>query len=131
MRLIILGDGPERPHLDALVNDLGIAPDVQLRGHERNPLPYFRRANLFVLPSRWEGLSNALLEALASGTPVVSSRCSGSVELLDSGRYGSLVDVGEIHGLANIIIDTLATEKPGIEQRKRAQDYDLATTLAA
>ena len=130
MRLIILGKGPEQGRLQALAEHLGIDSDVHLRGHVDNPLPYLRRAALFVLPSRWEGLSNALLEALASGTPMVATRCTGSTELLDQGRYGKLVNVGDVDALAESILESLGKERPDDDvQRSRAREYDLASTL--
>jgi glycosyltransferase involved in cell wall biosynthesis len=129
MRLIVLGKGPEQSRLQALAEQLGIEADVKLSGHVSNPLPYLRRAALFVLPSRWEGLSNALLEAMASGTPVVATRCTGSTEVLDQGRYGSLVNVGEVDELARNIVDELGRERPREDQLQRAGEYDLTRTL--
>jgi len=83
MRLVIAGDGPRenREQLQALANDLGIGEDVWLAGFIANPLPLFRQAKLFVLSSRWEGMSNVLLEALASGCPVVATQTPGTSEL--------------------------------------------------
>lgn len=129
MRLIVLGKGPEQSQLQALAEQLGIAADVELTGHVSNPLPYLRRAALFVLPSRWEGLSNALLEAMACGTPVVASRCTGSTEVLNRGRYGSLVNVGDVEELARSILDELGRERRPKDQLRRAGDYDLKRTL--
>jgi glycosyltransferase involved in cell wall biosynthesis len=131
MRLIVLGKGPEQSQLQALAEQLGIEADIELSGHATNPLPYLRRAALFVLPSRWEGLSNALLEAMASGTPVVATRCTGSTEVLDRGRYGSLVGVGDVDELARSIADELGRERPRDELIRRASEYDLARTLRA
>lgn len=140
MRLIVLGKGPEQSRLQALAEQLGIDADVDLTGHVANPLPFLRQAALFVLPSRWEGLSNALLEAMASGTPVVATRCTGSTEVLDRGRYGALVSVGEVDELARSITDELGRERPrdelGRERSRdelirRAADYDLTRTLRA
>jgi len=131
MRLVVLGKGPEQGHLQALARQLGIADDVELSGHVCNPLPYFRRGALFVLPSRWEGLSNVLLEALASGIPVVATRCTGSAELLDQGRYGSLVNVGDVDALALSILDALDSERGRNGQLERAGEYDLARTLGS
>ena len=129
MRLIVLGKGPEQGRLQGLARQLGIDADVELSGHVCNPLPYFRRGALFVLPSRWEGLSNVLLEALASGIPVVATRCTGSAELLDQGRYGSLVNVGDVDALAQSILDALGTKRGGNGQLERASEYDLERTL--
>ena len=129
LRLMVLGKGPEQSRLQALADELGIAADVELSGHVANPLPFLRRAALFVLPSRWEGLSNALLEALASGAPVVATRCTGSTEVLDGGRFGSLVDVGAVEQLARSIAGELDRERSRDGQVRRARDYDLTGTL--
>lgn len=129
MRLIVLGKGPEQSRLQALAKQLGVDGDVELSGHVSNPLPYFRRGALFVLPSRWEGLSNVLLEALASGIPIVATRCTGSAELLDRGRYGSLVNVGDVDALALSVLDALGKERGPNGQLQRAREYDLERTL--
>ena len=131
MRLIVLGKGPEQSRLQALAEQLGIDADVDLTGHVTNPLPFLRQAALFVLPSRWEGLSNALLEAMASGTPVVATRCTGSTEVLDRGRYGSLVGVGDVDELARSVSDELGRERSRDELIHRAAEYDLTRTLRA
>ena len=66
------------------------------------------RASLFVLSSKWEGLPGALIQALACGCPVVSTNCpSGPDEILKYGKFGSLVDVGDVLGLSNKIIETI------------------------
>lgn len=131
MKLIILGDGPKKTKLEKLARKLGIAAHVAFAGHVSNPVSYFRRADLFVLPSRWEGLSNALLEAFAAGTPVVATRCPGSVELLGDGAYGSLVDVGDVEALSQAVVAALEKPHSRASQLQRAKDYDLASTLDA
>jgi len=131
MRLIVLGKGPEHSGLQALADRLGVNGDVELCGHVNNPLPFFRRGALFVLPSRWEGLSNALLEAMATGTPVVATRCTGSTELLDGGRYGALVDIDDVQALSERMVDAIAQEKSNNGVLMRAREYDLTKTLRA
>ncbi|HUN50642.1 MAG TPA: glycosyltransferase, partial [Candidatus Sulfotelmatobacter sp.] len=92
LRLIILGDGPRAGSLARRAAELGIAERVSMPGFVANPLPYLRRAVLFVSSSRVEGFGNALVEALACGTPVVSTSCPfGPAEILDNGRFGRLV----------------------------------------
>ena len=91
-RLVILGDGPEAPALRAQITAAGLAARVDMVGHVANALPYMARADLFVLPSRWEGFPMALVEALGCGCPVVASDCPGaSAEILEYGRLGHLV----------------------------------------
>ncbi|MER3472566.1 MAG: glycosyl transferase [Armatimonadota bacterium] len=103
-RLMILGEGEERPALSALVQELGLEEDVSLPGFMQNPSPYMKRAGVFVLSSRWEGLPTVLIEALALGTPVVATNCpSGPAEALKGGQIGALVNVGDVRALAEAI----------------------------
>lgn len=100
-RLIILGEGPERSALERLIEELGLVSDVQLAGFQINPYPYMSKAALFVLSSKREGLSTVLIEAMACGAPVVSTDCpSGPSEILDGGRFGTLIPVGDSEALA-------------------------------
>jgi glycosyltransferase involved in cell wall biosynthesis len=108
-RLVILGKGRQREKLEALARELGVGADVSLPGFVNNPYPYMKRASLFVLSSAYEGFGNVLVEALATGTPVVATDCpSGPREILEDGRYGPLVPVGDVRRLASSILDTLA-----------------------
>ncbi|MGQ9738920.1 MAG: glycosyltransferase [Armatimonadota bacterium] len=103
-RLMILGEGEERHALESLVRELRLEADVALPGFVQNPYPYMKRASVFVLSSRWEGLPTVLIEALAVGTPVVATNCpSGPAEILDGGRIGALVEVGDVGALASAI----------------------------
>lgn len=103
-RLVILGDGPERMVLASLACDLGVHEHVALPGFIPNPLPYMRRASVFALSSRAEGLPTVLIEALACGTPVVSTDCPyGPREILAGGRYGYLVPVGDADAMAQAL----------------------------
>lgn len=118
VRLLILGEGNERPMLEALIKELGLEQDVNLPGFVMNPYAYMARASLFVLSSRWEGLPTVLIEALCCGAPVVSTDCpSGPREILRDGQYGQLVPVGESDALARAIETTLAgkTARPPSE----------------
>ena len=107
-RLMILGEGEERPGLEALVRDLDLTGDVALPGFVENPYKYMKRASVFVLSSRYEGLPTVLIEAMACGAPVVSTDCpSGPSEILEGGKWGRLVPVGRADLLAQAIEDTL------------------------
>jgi glycosyltransferase involved in cell wall biosynthesis len=103
-RLLILGEGRQRPKLEALIKRLGLGDAVKLPGFVANPFPYMAGADLFVLSSVFEGFGNVLVESLALGTPCVSTDCkSGPREILADGRFGALVPVGDIERLANAI----------------------------
>jgi glycosyltransferase involved in cell wall biosynthesis len=108
-RLLILGDGEERPRLESQIKKLGLEQDVSLPGFVSNPYPYFSHAALFVLPSRWEGLPTVLVEAMSLRTPVIATDCpSGPREILMDGQYGQLVPVNDPCALALAIQKSLA-----------------------
>lgn len=112
-RLIILGEGPDRPLLEALVGQLGLQDDVALPGFVDNPYAYMRRAGLYVLSSRWEGLPTVLIEALYCGPPVIATDCpSGPREILADGRHGMLVPMGDVASLAQAMALGLAGAIP-------------------
>jgi glycosyltransferase involved in cell wall biosynthesis len=107
-RLMILGEGNQRPKLEALSRELGVDEDVCLPGYQWNPYAYMTAAQVFVLASRYEGFGLVLIEALALGLPIVSTDCeSGPREILQDGRYGALVPVGSVESLASAILSTL------------------------
>jgi glycosyltransferase involved in cell wall biosynthesis len=110
-KLIILGEGSERKKLERLIHDLNLTHRVELPGFFSNPYSFIAHADLFVLSSRYEGLPTVLIEAIGCKTPVVSTNClSGPAEILDEGKYGKLVDVGNVDALAEAIIETI--QKP-------------------
>lgn len=107
-RLVILGEGEERPRLEALARELSVSDEVFMPGFVQNPYKYMKRAGVFVLSSQWEGFGNVLVEAMAVGTPVVSTDCpSGPAEILEDGRWGEIVPVGDVEALAEGIIRAL------------------------
>jgi glycosyltransferase involved in cell wall biosynthesis len=127
LRLLILGEGPERAALEFLVRDLGLTGRVALPGFRANPFALMARARLFVLSSAWEGLPGVLIQAMACGTPVVSTDCpSGPREVLADGRYGPLVPVGDPQALAHAIGETLDQPIAADLLRARADDFALA-----
>jgi glycosyltransferase involved in cell wall biosynthesis len=114
LKLVILGEGPERPLVARCALESGVASDVLLPGFVANPYPYFARAQAFVLPSRSEGQPIVLVEAMACGVPVIATRSGGSEDVLGHGSYGLLCKVGDIEELAAAI---QVVEKP--EERHR------------
>jgi len=107
-RLMILGEGEERPRLEGLVAELGVQSEVALPGFQENAMAYMAHAALFVLSSAWEGLPTVLIEALAAGTRVVSTDCpSGPREILQAGALGALVPVGDVNALSRAMLEAL------------------------
>lgn len=130
-RLIILGEGGERAALLALAQTLGIGDDVDLPGYVQNPYPYFARASVFVLTSRWEGLPNVLIEAMACGCPVVSTDCpSGPDEILAGGTLGKLVPVGAEEALAAAVEATLRKPPSKASLIEQAQRFSSDRAIA-
>lgn len=123
-RLVIFGEGRRREQLERLAQELDVAPYLALPGFVANPYPYMARAAVFALPSRWEGMPVVLIEALGLGTPVVATDCpSGPRELLDEGRHGRLVAVGDAEALARALEDTLDHPPEPAALRQAAQRY--------
>ncbi|MGF1568335.1 MAG: glycosyltransferase [Nodosilinea sp.] len=125
-RLIILGEGEEKPLLESLVEELGLTKDVAFLGFVSNPYVFMAKASVLVLSSAWEGFGNVLVESMASGTPVVSTNCdSGPAEILDDGKYGKLVSVGKAEDMANAILETLLNPLEANTLKKRANEFTL------
>jgi glycosyltransferase involved in cell wall biosynthesis len=123
---VILGDGEERAKLAELALELDVAAEVDLVGFRPNPYAFMARADVFALASRVEGMPNTIIEALACGCPVVSTDCpSGPAEILQNGRYGRLVPVGDDAALAAAISATLQEPPRAQELRSRAADFSL------
>ncbi|XQU73018.1 Glycosyltransferase [Cupriavidus sp. H18C2] len=102
--LVIVGEGPSRPALEALASELGVAARVKFVGFQANPFAWMRNARLMAFSSKMEGLGNVLIEALTVGQVVVSSDCPvGPREMLDDGRAGLLVPVGDVPAMAAAI----------------------------
>jgi glycosyltransferase involved in cell wall biosynthesis len=111
-RLIIIGEGSERSSLEREVRELTLEADVSLPGFQRNPYCFMSKANAFVLASEFEGLPNVLIQALAFGTPAVATDCkSGPREILNGGRLGRLVPVGDVAAIAHAIEIALDTPR--------------------
>ena len=131
VHLVILGEGGKRRELEQQVQKLGIEADVELHGFVDNPFAWMSRASLFVLSSAWEGSPGVLVEAMACGCPVVSTDCpSGPDEILDAGRYGRLVPVGDDAALANAIAAALDVTTDREALRSRAREFDVDRAVA-
>jgi L-malate glycosyltransferase len=105
--LILVGPGDERRNLEELAGSLGLADRVQFTGGVPDPSEYLRAADLFVLPSVAEGMSNSLLEAMATALPCIASRIAGNTDLIDDGRNGRLVERPNAASWSAAILDLL------------------------
>jgi sugar transferase (PEP-CTERM/EpsH1 system associated) len=132
--LLIVGDGPLRSELDALGRGLGLEGRVRLLGDRQDVPQILRALDCFVLPSVGEGISNAILEAMATALPVVATRVGGNVELVEDGETGLLVEVRQpealVRALECYLGDAGIARKHGIAARARVErEFGLARML--
>lgn len=128
IELTLVGDGPERVALEAFTSELGLGAVVHFEGEVDDVTPYLYRSDVLVLPSRAEGLSNTLLEAMSTGMPVVASDISANRALIEHGVNGLLYQVGNTQALAEaleLILDQGSLrERLGCEGRRTVEvDY--------
>ena len=130
-RLIVLGKGSLLSELLSLAHDLGISEHVDFPGFVKNPYAYLARSRLFVLSSRHEGLPTVLVEAMACGCPVVSTDCPfGPDEILEGGRWGELVPVGDPAALAEAMARALDVPPQRDTLRERAGLFSLERAVS-
>ena len=109
-RLVILGEGSLRAELEERIRHLGLQDVVDMPGFQSNPFGWMAACSVYVLSSRYEGFPNSLVQAMACGAKVVSTDCpTGPVEILEDGKWGRLVPVGDANALAKEIVAALAT----------------------
>ena len=129
-RLLILGEGGYRSTLEQQSRDLGIDSFVFMPGFVKDPSAYYHHAELHVLSSIGEGLPTVIIEALAAGTPVVSTDCpSGPREILQDGKFGRLVPVGDAMALSISMVDALSSKHDIALLKLRAQDFSIEKAL--
>jgi len=131
-RLVLLGGGRQLGKLRKLARRLGVAEDLAFLGFVPNPYPYIAGARLLVVSSLREGGPNVLIEAMALGTPVVSTDCpSGPREILDGGRYGALVPRRDPRALAAAMAATLDSPLPAETLREGAARFSVERSALA
>ncbi|MCP5424776.1 MAG: glycosyltransferase [Gammaproteobacteria bacterium] len=129
-RLIILGEGRQRDKLLKLAEELGVAQDVELPGFVANPFRYMAQASVFALSSTCEGSAVVMVEALATGLPVVSTDCpSGPRETLQQGRFGELVPVGDVPAMSAALQRTLENPQSPELLREAARPFTVAASV--
>jgi len=125
-RLIVFGEGPLEAELRAFVRELGIADNVLFAGYVNDPAACYAVADLVVLSSLTEGFGNVLIEAMAAGVPVVSTDAPhGPREILDNGKYGALVPVGDAEALATAMANALEQPLDAARLQRRASDFEV------
>lgn len=128
-RLVLLGEGREERNLRRLAESLGLSRRVGFPGFRKPPYGILRQATVFVLPSRYEGFPNGLVEAMALGVPCVATRCrTGPEEIIRDGENGLLVPVEDPGSLAmaidRLLGDATLRERMGGAARDSARRYD-------
>lgn len=127
VRLMLLGGGELTPEYESLIKKLGIEEEVEMPGFVTNPFPYMAHSDVFALSSRVEGLSLVLIEAMACGTPVVSTDCpNGPSEVLVDGKYGELVTVSEPNSLKNALVRALSISTDTRLLQHRAREFSVS-----
>ena len=134
MRIDLIGEGPHRPGLESRIRDLGLGETVELIGAVDDVPVRLRRADVFVLPSRAEGLSNALLEAMANGLPVIVSDVPGNRDVVDHEVNGLRFAAGDAEALANcldrLVGDEESRARLGAEARRHVErKYSLPSVV--
>jgi glycosyltransferase involved in cell wall biosynthesis len=119
--LLVLGEGPDGASLRRQAEALGVSGSVDFRGLRLDVRPHYAAADLFVLPSRYEGLPNVMLEAMAAGLPVIASRVSGTEDVVEDGRNGLLVPPGEPRALLDALLRLTGEPEMGERLGKEAR----------
>ena len=131
-RLAMLGEGELEDDLRAEIAASGLSDHVILPGFVVDPSPYYASADIFALSSDYEGFGNVLVEAMHFGLSVVSTDCkSGPAEILDNGRFGRLVPVGDADALAEALAQTIAAPAEKDAMKQRALDFSVENATAA
>jgi L-malate glycosyltransferase len=132
-KLLLVGDGPERNHIEALCRELGTCEDVIMLGKLKNPTEVLSIADLFMLPSESESFGLAALEAMAAGVPVISTNTGGIPEVNRHGVSGMMSDVGDVDDMVKnsiyLLEDQKRWEKFSKSAKKRAAEFDLHAIL--
>jgi glycosyltransferase involved in cell wall biosynthesis len=128
-KLVILGDGELSRDLIEIAESLDILEDVYMPGFSRDPFTWMKLADVFVLSSDWEGLPNVLIQAMACGTPVVSTDCkSGPAEILEDGKWGRMVPTNDPYRMSLAILEAL-DDKNHPDARLRAADFSVEVAV--
>lgn len=129
IKLLIIGDGPYKKELLDLIDKLNMEDQIQILGYTSNPYKYLKNSDVFVMASEREGFGNVIVEALFCNVPIIAYNClGGPKEILDYGKYGYLIEYGNIKELSNKIKNVLEKKYKNNthEYSKRFSDFEIA-----
>lgn len=130
-RLVLLGEGSDRPRIEAEIARLHLDDRVVLTGYQSEPWRYYERARCFVSSADSEAFGLVVVEALAFGLPVVSTRTEGPSEILENGRLGVMVPIRDEIALARAIDGVLGNPGDPAPRQARAADFSVEAAVAA
>ena len=123
LRLLIVGDGPERTRLEQITEKLNLRNHVTFLGMRRDVAPLLKASNIYVQPSLWEGQGLAAMEAMAAGLPVVASNTTGLTDLIENDKTGLIVPVGNPSDLADAIARLITDPSHAARLARNAQEF--------
>jgi N-acetyl-alpha-D-glucosaminyl L-malate synthase BshA len=128
-KLLLVGDGPERPMAEELCRELGLCEDTRFVGKQQEMEEIYAIADLFLLPSEYESFGLAALEAMAAGTPVIATNAGGLPEIIENGVNGYLSEIGDVENMSRnakgILSNDLILQNFSKEARKTAEKFDI------
>lgn len=130
--LYIIGEGPEQDKVQELIDERGLGNNIKMLGFKENPYPYIKNSDLFICSSIHESYCLVVAESLVIGTPVISTMCTGPIELLDEGKYGKLVENSEngiYDGLKELIANPNILEHYKKQTFLRKEFFDVNTCV--
>ena len=120
LRLIIIGEGEQKLNLLNQIKFSGLSKSIKIIPFQKNIYPFYKKADLFILTSKWEGFGNVLVEALSAGLPIISSNCPGGPKMiLNFGKYGKLLPLNDKPAFVNAILDKIKNS----DLQKQSMEY--------
>lgn len=126
-QLVIYGEGPLRESLELIVESLGMKDRVLLPGRTEHVIEELRKSKIFCLSSDYEGMSNAMIEAICIGLPIVSTKVSGTEELIRDGENGFIVEISDEERFTNCISQLISS--PSLQNKMSVINTQLAQTF--
>ena len=124
IRLVIIGSGEHKELLQSLVEDFNLESKVEFLGFQSNPYKFMNASDLFVMSSKWEGPGHVLIEALATGCPVITTNCPiGPADSILNGEFGELVEVGDSSALSESILYAYNNQSNMLERVRKSENY--------